>query len=303
MHPERLLSVAHCPSPSPSPSHSPLPSPWLLLLPFARSRSTAALAAVLGLAAPAWGAQPLWELGLGVGLLHLPHYRGSDQNRDWLLPIPYFAYRGDFFSADRDGAHARLLDTRTLDLDLSADVSTPVRSHDNRARAGLPDLAPTLEIGPSANVRLGSFAGGRLDLKLPLRAAVGITASPRLIGWRAAPVLSWAGNWAGWDVNLQGGPVAGDRAYHAYFYDVPLADAQAARPAYRAPGGAAGWTFTTTTSRRLGKLWLAAYVQSDSLSGAVFRSSPLVKQGHNLSFGLGVSWVFAASSTQVDPKP
>ena len=53
-------------------------------------------------AAPARADQPLWELGIGAGWLHLPHYRGSDQSRDWLLPIPYFVYRGEFFRADRE---------------------------------------------------------------------------------------------------------------------------------------------------------------------------------------------------------
>lgn len=33
-------------------------------------------------AAPARADKPLWELGLGAGLLHLPHYRGSDQTRN-----------------------------------------------------------------------------------------------------------------------------------------------------------------------------------------------------------------------------
>ena len=31
---------------------------------------------------------PLWELGMGVGALNVPHYRGSDQNHNWLLPVP-----------------------------------------------------------------------------------------------------------------------------------------------------------------------------------------------------------------------
>jgi outer membrane scaffolding protein for murein synthesis (MipA/OmpV family) len=257
----------------------------------------------MGATVPAWAAQPLWELGLGAGLLRLPHYRGSDQYRNWLLPIPYFAYRGEFFSADREGAHARLLNTQALDLDLSADVSTPARSNDNRARAGLPDLAPALEIGPSANLRLARIGGGQLDLRLPLRAAIGINSRPHLIGWRAAPVVNWNCDWAGWELNLQAGPVAGNRAYNAYFYDVAPANVLADRPAYRSPGGAGGWTYTGTFSRRMGDFWLGAYAQADSLSGAVFRTSPLVKQGHNLSVGIGLSWIFAASGTLVPARP
>ena len=39
--------------------------------------------------------QPLWELGLGVGALRVPHYRGSDQDHGWVLPVPYFVYNGE----------------------------------------------------------------------------------------------------------------------------------------------------------------------------------------------------------------
>ncbi|MCK6435001.1 MAG: MipA/OmpV family protein, partial [Aquabacterium sp.] len=55
----------------------------------ARGLATAAMA--LGTAAHA---APLWELGIGAGMLRLPHYRGSDQSHLWLLPVPYVAYRG-----------------------------------------------------------------------------------------------------------------------------------------------------------------------------------------------------------------
>ena len=260
------------------------------------------VAAGLAVASPALSAEPLWELGLGVGALHLPHYRGSDQYRDWLLPIPYFVYRGEIFSADREGAHAKLLDTKRLDVDISADVSTPARSNDNRARTGLADLAPTVEIGPSAVVLMGRLGDGRLDLKLPLRAVFGVASKSTFIGWRAAPVLNWGGELSGWDVNFQGGPVAATRAYHAYYYDVAPAQALPSRPAYQASGGAGGWTLTSTASRRVGSLWLAAYVQADTLNGAVFGDSPLVKRKQNLSFGIGASWVFATSGTLVPSK-
>ena len=33
--------------------------------------------------------KPLWELGIGAAGLHLPHYRGSDQSHNVLLPVPY----------------------------------------------------------------------------------------------------------------------------------------------------------------------------------------------------------------------
>jgi MipA family protein len=33
--------------------------------------------------------KPLWELGVGLALLRLPDYRGSDESRYYLLPFPY----------------------------------------------------------------------------------------------------------------------------------------------------------------------------------------------------------------------
>ncbi|MFZ1980807.1 MAG: hypothetical protein WAU61_05820, partial [Smithella sp.] len=38
--------------------------------------------------------KPLWELGVGLGLLQMPDYRGSDENRLYVLPYPYVIYRG-----------------------------------------------------------------------------------------------------------------------------------------------------------------------------------------------------------------
>jgi MipA family protein len=258
----------------------------------------AALALTLT-ASPAWADKPLWELGLGAGWLHLPHYRGSDQTRDWLLPIPYFVYRGDVFRADREGARARLLDnTGGFDLDLSAAVNTPTRSRDNRAREGMANLAPTVEIGPSLNYTLTQGAGWQLDLRLPARAVFTVARRPASIGWTANPVLYLAADVQNWDVVLQAGPVWSGRAYNRYFYDVASADARLGRPAYESRGGNAGWVATATASRRLGPVWIGTYMQADGLGGAVFADSPLLRKRLNISYGIGLSWVFSESSAR-----
>ena len=48
---------------------------------------------VAALFAMAWpnsrAEQPLWEVGLGVGVLRLPDYRGSDQSRVWVVPVTH----------------------------------------------------------------------------------------------------------------------------------------------------------------------------------------------------------------------
>jgi hypothetical protein len=242
---------------------------------------------------------PLWELGLGAAALQVPHYRGSDQNHSWLLPVPYVVYRGTIFKSDREGTRAVLLDTERLDIDLSLAASPPAGQGGNRARAGMPDLPAQLELGPRVNWRLGKGAGWKLDLRLPLRAVFSVGAHPQAIGWTSTPVLNLDLELRGWNIGLQGGPLLGTRRLHATFYDVASAYATATRPAYAAPGGYAGWGLTASASRRFGDGWLAAFVRSDSVAGAVFGGSPLVRQRHNASFGLAASWVFKVSDARV----
>jgi outer membrane scaffolding protein for murein synthesis (MipA/OmpV family) len=246
---------------------------------------------------------PLWELGLGVGALSLPHYRGSDQSQQWLLPVPYAVYRGHILRADRDGARAVLLETDRLDFDLSAGASAPAKSRDNRARSGMPDLEPTVDFGPNLNLTLGRGAGWKLDLRLPVTAVFTLGSDARAIGWAAAPNLNLDLRVQGWNIGLLAGPLYGSRAYHAHFYDVAPAYATAARPAYRARGGAAGWRFTGALSRRFGDAWLGAFVRADSLAGARFGDSPLVRRRQHLSAGLALSWILEVSDARVADQP
>ena len=73
-----------------------------------RKRRLLALA-MLPLAAQAVAEdKPLWEFGLGAASLSFPAYRGSDQRRNFLLPVPYVIYRGEvqsWVNELRDPAH------------------------------------------------------------------------------------------------------------------------------------------------------------------------------------------------------
>jgi len=247
--------------------------------------------------------RPLWELGLGVGGLRVPDYRGSDQSRNYLLPLPYIVYRGTWLKADRDGARALLLDTQRVKVDISVAASTPTRSRDNAAREGMPNLAATGEIGPNLNLTLlrSLDRRTRLDLRLPLRAAFSVERSPKFVGTTFSPHLNLdlAGVGGGWNLGVLTGPVFADRRYHDYYYGVDAAYATADRPAYRAHGGYAGWQALAATSRRVGNAWVGAFVRYDRLGGAVFDDSPLLRRSSALMVGLGVSWVLKTSSVLV----
>jgi len=247
--------------------------------------------------------KPLWELGIGVAGLRLPDYRGSDQSRSYLLPLPYIVYRGTWLKADRDGARALLFDTQRVKVDVSVAASTPTRSKDNDAREGMPNLKGTAEVGPNMNITLAASTDKRyrLDLRLPLRAAFTVQRSPRFVGTTFSPNLNLdlAGVGGGWNLGLLTGPLFADRKYHDYIYGVDAAYATSARPAYQAHGGYAGWQALAATSRRFGNTWVGGFVRYDSLKGAAFEDSPLVRRGSALTVGFGVSWILWKSAELV----
>jgi MipA family protein len=249
------------------------------------------------------GKKPLWELGLGVAGLRLPDYRGSDQSRGYLVPLPYVVYRGTWLKADRDGARALLLETQRVKVDVSVAASTPTRSRDNLAREGMPNLPAVGEIGPNLNYTLAGSVENRwrLDLRLPLRAAITLQRSPRFIGTTFSPHLNldMGGVAGGWNLGLLTGPLFADRKYHEHFYSVDAAYATPERPAYQAHGGYAGWQALAATSRRFGNTWVGAFLRYDSLRGAAFEDSPLVRRNSALTMGFGVSWILATSSELV----
>lgn len=252
------------------------------------------------------GPRPLWELGAGVAGLRLPDYRGADQSRNYALPLPYFVYRGTWLRADRDGARALLFNEDRVKVDVSLSASTPTNSENNLAREGMPDLPAIVEVGPNLSLTLaGSLRHDRwrLDLRLPVRAAVTLQRSPAYVGATFSPNLNLDVNLGDsdgdWNLGLLTGPVFADGRYNGYQYGVDAVYATAARPAYRASGGYAGWQALISTSRRFGRLWAGAFMRYDSLRGAVFEDSPLVKRSSALTLGFGVAWVMATSSELV----
>ncbi|MGZ5715884.1 MAG: MipA/OmpV family protein [Caldimonas sp.] len=272
----------------------PLPGP-VVDAPVAKAGEPGTAAATHG--------EPLWELGLGVAAVRFPDYRGSDQSSTYVLPLPFVAYRGRFFRADRDGARAILFAGRRIVVDVSLSASVPTRSNHSDARQGMPDLPGTFEIGPNLNVELWQSDDRRfkLDLRLPVREAVTLETPPRAIGLTFSPNLNLdVRRFAGaWNLGMLAGPLYADRRYHEHFYGVAPEFATASRPAYRAPAGYAGWRATTAFSRRLGNAWLGGFVRYDDLHGAAFEPSPLVRRERAFTAGLGISWIFAVSSQRV----
>ena len=276
-------------------------------LPSFRHLAAAASAHALLAALPAAAAPlPLWEAGLGLAAVSLPDYRGADTSRTYLLPAPYFVYRGEFVKADRNGVRSTLFNTDRVELNLSLNATLPVSSKNNAARQDMSNLRPTVELGPTLSVNLWNAPSGKmkLDLRTPLRTAVTMESSPRQIGWLFAPNINLdvrdPFGMSGWNLGMLAGPNFQSRRYNSYFYSVGAGDATAARPRYDAPGGYAGSQFTAAASRRFERYWVGAFLRYDTLGGAAFEDSPLVQRKNAVSAGIAVAWVFGQSSTMVD---
>ena len=250
---------------------------------------------------------PLWEAGAGVAVLNFPDYRGSDERHTLVLPIPYLVYRGDFLKADRESLRGQFYKDDRLDLHISVNGSIPVDSSDNAARQGMPNLDPTLEIGPNLTVSLLRSDTMHLNLRFPLRAVIATDLSHvRDEGWVFQPQVNvdfydlFPG--PGWNLGLATGPLYGNRRYHNYFYGVAPQFATAERPAYEAGAGYSGTQFIAALSKRYPSYWVGGFVRADTLSGAVFENSPLVRQKDSFAAGVAFAWVFGRSQTLVEAE-
>jgi len=236
------------------------------------------------------------ELGVGVAGLSIPHYRGSNQRQDFIAPLPYIRYEGKRLKVDREGGRFYLYKRDRFWLDLSAAIGLPISSNDNQARQGMPDLYPVLELGPRAVFDLyhNSDDSLRIRAAFPLRMAIASDFHhTRNIGLVFSPYLQLR-YYTGWETALSMGPIYASESYHDYYYEVDPQYATPTRPAYNARAGYSGFRLTLTTSHQFHHRYiLGAFLRYDTLSGAVFADSPLVKQNDSVMVGLAFAWIIA----------
>jgi len=250
---------------------------------------------------------PLWEAGVGIGAVTIPHYRGSNQYETWVLPVPYLVYRGDLVKVEDRRLHGLFFKTDKVELDLSLNGFPPVK--DNDARRGMPDLDATFEFGPSLDIFLFRSPDRKqtLELRLPARKVIASDFSRvEQVGWIFQPSLNLdlknALEHPGWNLGLQAGLVYTDRRYNRHFYAVDPNFATADRPAFSAAGGYAGTAVLAAISKRFPAFWVGGFAKWDSVAGAAFADSPLVKAKNNITAGFGIAWILGASTEKVEAK-
>lgn len=270
-------------------------------------RTTAGLALALGSGCSlAAGTAPeaKLELGLSAVALHLPDYRGSARYGTRLLPFPYLAYRSERVQVTREGLRAWLFATDRLSLSLSATASLPGNADENPLRAGMPELDPTFEAGPSLDLRLHESPDGtfRSKLRLPLRAVLATDGGHfNSVGWVAHPHLRAdlsqdRGRW-GISHTATLGPMWATGDYHEYFYGVAPEYAVPGRPAYDAHGGYSGARLSLSSGVERARWRAGLFLAYDVLRAAVFDDSPLLETGHSLVSGVYFSYRLYRSGT------
>ncbi|HNQ18863.1 MAG TPA: MipA/OmpV family protein [Smithellaceae bacterium] len=251
--------------------------------------------------------KPLWELGMGVGLLYMPDYRGSDESRFYALPYPYFVYRGDIIKVDRQKISGKVFKTDRILLDVSIYGSVPVKSSKNSARTFMEDLDATFEVGPALDITLLESRQKQYSLKLllPVRAVFSTDfESVAHEGWVISPRLNFEKRDiipnTGLRLGVSLGPMFADGGYHDYYYTVEPVYALPWRLAYDAGGGYSGTILTVGLSKSYRQFKFNAFVSADFLDGAVFENSPLMKTQTSIMSGVSVSWVFLKSKDTVN---
>lgn len=255
--------------------------------------------------------KPLWEAGVTAVALTLPHYVGSDEHYTFVLPFPYFVYRGEIFKSDRDGLRGLFFQSDRFESDISLGGNLPVASENNEAREGMPELDTLAEIGPA--FRYYFHRRGELD-HLYLQAA-----------WRGAFSIAFNGgfdidtNWRGqrYTLNLRfkneslfrdhnlslflsTGISYADDILNGYFYDVQTEYVTPDRGHYNADAGYAGLYVSGAAYKDLSERWaIGGYLRWQNIGGAVFEDSPLVRTSNNFYASLVLIWKFAQSEAMV----
>ena len=250
---------------------------------------------------------PLWEIGGGGGVLHIPDYRGAAHSQTFPYPFVVPFIRGKYLVSDEDGVRGELLETSRVRFDFSLDGTVPSKSNDTTTRQGLPNLDPTLQIGPALNIKLWQDDDPRQSIiaLIPLRAVfalnsaildpIGFTFSPHLTYYRKIPFIGGL-----WNMGLSGGLEFGSERFHDYYYQVDPQYQINNRQAYDAAGGYGGYRFTLTFHHRIQNTWISFFSRYDRVDGAVFANSPLVDSKDGLTAGFVVTWFFYQSEQKVE---
>jgi MipA family protein len=249
--------------------------------------------------------QPQYELGAGFIMLNVPDYPGSDNNRFRVVPFPYYIYRGKYLRADDEGTRARLFSSKYHETGLSLSFNFPVRSGNNLARSGIPDLDALAGFGPRFLFRLMTDqTHRRLNFSISTRTMFSYDLGTRFKtqGLSVQPSLNYWQKFFGTDTTFFSSMSleVASAELHQFFYQVDDQYQNPSRPSYHARAG----LMETSISAGFGQnLWDDIFVflagSWRNLDWAQNRDSPLVASRNNTAIVFGLVWTFYESEAKV----
>ncbi len=273
-------------------------------------RGAAALAAGIGLAAPAFAQapaqRPLFEAGVFGGGALLPDYPAAGQAHARGAVLPWLIYRGELLRSDESGVRGHMVRARDLEFSINLNGALGSQSSDNDARSGMPDLDYLGEIGPSLRWVPWRDAENRtrITVETPLRAVFGTDLERiRFRGFVFAPEIALERvdlGFPGARGRLGLGPVFASGLLMDYWYEVQAPYARPGRPAYDASGGYLGlrlqgsWRVPVTE-----RISIAIGGRLANFSGATNEDSPLFRSTFNATLVAGVSFTLFRSTAMV----
>lgn len=247
---------------------------------------------------------PLYEYGIVGIAAQMPHYRGSDEYKAYVFPLPYFIYRGEKIKANRDGVRGIFWRNARFETDISLSGNPPV-TDDNDARSGMGELDGLIEIGPA--LRFYFYDYGEREsffLQWNMRAAFsfgfdsGMDVSYQGLISDCSLVYRNASYFRDQNIrfHVKTGPQFSDSELHSYFYEVAEEFVTDTREQYTAEAGYGGWQISGNILKELTpKFWVSLYGRYINSSGAAFEESPLVETTNNYVVGTMLLWKFGES--------
>lgn len=242
--------------------------------------------------------KPSFDWGAGILAIYGNHYRGSNQAKLWLFPMPYFSYTSERLEANPSSIRGVLYKNERLSFKLSFMPGLRVQSKDNLARQGMNSLDYTAEVGPMVIVKMWQSRDEEflLNFEWPLRQSFAIDFSfIKSVGFFTVPFLNLIykpiqKNRSG-QFEFSISPMFADKNYHQYFYGVDQKYSSVDRPAYSAKGGYSGFQSAILANIKSKDFAIINFFRWDVLNKAAFVESPLVKNKSYLICGFSLFWM------------
>jgi MipA family protein len=244
---------------------------------------------------------PMLELGGGVSAFNVPHYPASNQSKTYIVPFPAGILRGETLRADEDGGfRTRFYQSERYEIALSFGGALPIKSRDNVAREGMPNLPLIVEVGPGITWTLkrpSIESPSKWAIVVPLRQGIGFEDwSVRDRGQVFHPMMytiqeRWLGtSFIGF--SSLSTSFASRKNMQTFFGIEPQYATSTRRP-FEAKAGLLATHLSFGLSRTLyNRVSVFGLVLGSSYRGNPNRDSDLLKKRETITLGFGLIWWF-----------